>query len=88
MNPPYGERLYEKEETNTLYESIGDTLKQKYKGYRAWIISSNRQALNHIGLHAERKIVIFNGQLECRFMRFDIYEGTKRKFNTQTNDTK
>jgi len=40
MNPPYGERL---EETNLsdLYKSIGDTLKLKYTGFKAWVLSGN-----------------------------------------------
>lgn len=85
MNPPYGERLFEKEDTNTLYQTIGDTLKEKYKGYTAWIISSNREALKKVGLHPTKKITVFNGQLECRFMRFEMYAGTKRQFKPQNN---
>jgi putative N6-adenine-specific DNA methylase len=78
MNPPYGERMHQEEDINGLYESIGDTFKKKYKGYRAWIISSNLQAFKHVGLKASKKIVVYNGQLECRFACFDMYEGTRR----------
>lgn len=77
MNPPYGERM-DKDDLETLYKSIGDTLKKKYKGYTAWIISSNMEAFKFIGLRPTRKITVFNGPLECKFMRFEMYEGTKK----------
>lgn len=87
MNPPYGERMHLEEDINGLYQSIGDTFKQKYKGYTGWIISSNMEAFKHVGLRPSRKIVVFNGQLECRFVRFDMYEGTKRVFKSKEADS-
>lgn len=77
INPPYGERM-DKDDTNALYKSIGDTLKKKYSGYDAWIISSNMEALKCIGLRPSRKITLFNGPLECRFMKYQLYQGTKK----------
>jgi putative N6-adenine-specific DNA methylase len=79
LNPPYGERMHQDEDIIGLYASIGDTFKQKYKGYTGWVISSNIEALKRIGLRPTRKIPVFNGPLECRFMRFDMYEGTKKQ---------
>jgi putative N6-adenine-specific DNA methylase len=78
LNPPYGERMHQDEDIIGLYASIGDTFKQKYKGYTGWVISSNIEALKRIGLRPSRKIPVFNGPLECRFMRFDMYEGSKK----------
>lgn len=78
MNPPYGERMHLDEDINGLYKSIGDTLKKKYGGYKAWIISSNMEAFKHVGLRPTRKIPVFNGQLECRFMCYNMYQGTKK----------
>lgn len=78
MNPPYGERMNQDEDINGLYASMGDTFKKKYRGYSAWIISSNMEAFKHVGLRPSRKIMVYNGQLECRFMRFDMYDGSKK----------
>ncbi|MEY5049104.1 MAG: hypothetical protein RLZZ175_2463 [Bacteroidota bacterium] len=78
MNPPYGERLGEKEEVNTLYSLIGNTFKHKFKGYKCWIISSNMEALKNVGLRPDKKIVLFNGALECKFSMYNIYEGSKK----------
>ena len=76
FNPPYGERL-DMEDIETAYKEIGDTLKQHYTGCTAFIISSNIGALKNIGLHASKRITLYNGALECKFMRFDLYKGTK-----------
>ena len=54
FNPPYDERMRE-DDIEAAYKQIGDTLKKKYAGWDAWIISSNRQALKHIGLKSEKK---------------------------------
>jgi putative N6-adenine-specific DNA methylase len=75
-NPPYGERL-KPEDINELYSMIGDTLKQQYAGYDAWIFSSNREAVKHVGLRASKKLVLFNGPLECRFLQYQMYTGTR-----------
>ena len=77
-NPPYGERM-EVNDQIELYKKIGDSLKKKYAGYSAWLISSDFEALKNIGLRPSRKIALYNGQLECRYLRFDIYEGSKKQ---------
>ncbi len=76
MNPPYGERLATDEDVPAFYHQIGDTLKQRYSGCQAWIISSNLEAIKSVGLKPSRKIPLYNGPLECRFMRFDLYTGS------------
>ncbi len=79
INPPYGERMDKDEDINGLYKSIGDTLKKKWAGYDAWIITSNFEAAKYIRLDPKPKIKLFNGSLECRFMRYELYSGTRRK---------
>jgi putative N6-adenine-specific DNA methylase len=74
MNPPYDERL-KVDDTVAFYQTIGDQLKQQWAGWDAWIISSNRDALKHIGLRASRRITLFNGALECSFQKFEMYSG-------------
>lgn len=78
MNPPYGERI-EMEDVNGFYRMIGDTLKKNFTGYDAWIISSNREALKHMHLTASKKLIVWNGQLECKFHKYQMYRGTRRK---------
>lgn len=83
FNPPYDERMPE-EDIVQFYKSIGDAMKQQFSGYDAWIISSNRDALKRIGLRASRKIILFNGPLECRFQHYELYRGTRRQEKKET----
>lgn len=85
INPPYDERL-ERRDINELYQQIGDQLKQDYAGWEAWIISSNKTALKHIGLRPSRKITLYNGALECKFHKFEMYQGSKKAKGTSTNN--
>jgi len=77
MNPPYGERMAVKD-IEAFYESLGDVLKQKYEGYTAFILSGNPDAAGHIGLRTSRKMKLFNGPLECRLLRFELYKGSRK----------
>ncbi|MCG8411953.1 MAG: THUMP domain-containing protein [Bacteroidales bacterium] len=76
-NPPYGERI-KKNEINAFYKVLGDKFKQSYNGYNIWMISSNNDAIKHVGLQHSHKMVLFNGPLECRYLKYEIYEGSKK----------
>lgn len=84
FNPPYGERL--NIDMQNFYASIGDTLKQRYPGTNAWMITSNLDALKFVGLRPSRKIKVFNSHLESRLVNYEIYEGSKKaKYKNQEN---
>lgn len=76
-NPPYGGRLTDTDLFD-LYKNIGDQLKKKYQGSTAWVLTANRDAAKYIGLHTSRKIQLYNGALECRFLKFELYSGSKK----------
>jgi putative N6-adenine-specific DNA methylase len=76
FNPPYGERL--NIDMPEFYKAIGDTLKQSYPGTHAWFITSNLEAIKHVGLRPSRKIKLFNGSLESKLLKYEIYEGSKK----------
>ncbi|KGO94790.1 THUMP domain-containing class I SAM-dependent RNA methyltransferase [Flavobacterium subsaxonicum] len=85
FNPPYGERL--DVDLERFYREIGDTLKQGYPGTNAWFITANLDALKYVGLKPSRKIKLFNGKLEARLVKYEMYEGSKRtKFQTGEGD--
>jgi putative N6-adenine-specific DNA methylase len=77
MNPPYDERLSEAD-IGAFYEMIGDQLKQRFTGFDAWIISSSIYGFKRLGLKSSQKIPLFNGALECRFVKYELYEGTRK----------
>ncbi len=82
-NPPYGERI-KVEDLNALYTKLGDTFKNLYgERCEVWLITSDFEAMKHIGLHPSKKIQLFNGALDCRLLKFELYSGSKK---TKTED--
>jgi len=77
MNPPYGERL-KMEDLQAFYKSIGDKLKQDYQNKDVWIITSNMDALKAIGLKTSRRINLKNGSLDSKFVKYELYRGSKK----------
>jgi len=77
LNPPYGQRI-QPEEIDLLYGMIGTTLKHKFPGTTAWLITSNKESLKHVGLKAKEKHTLFNGALECSLVKYEMYQGTKK----------
>ncbi|MCE2742757.1 MAG: THUMP domain-containing protein [Fluviicola sp.] len=75
-NPPYGERMGE--DIEELYSKLGDWMKAELKGYTCWMISSSEEGFKNVGLRPERKIKLFNGDLECSFRKYSIYDGSKK----------
>ena len=78
FNPPYDERL-SIDDVSKFYGQIGTTLKHHYPGCDAWMITSNMEALKHVGLRPSRKIKLFNGKLESKLVRYELYEGSKKQ---------
>jgi len=72
MNPPYDERLVHAD-IKGFYKEIGDCFKPKYKGWKAWLISSNMEAMKHVGLKPMKRIQLFNGPLPCKFQGYEMY---------------
>lgn len=71
-NPPYDKRV-KTPEIKTLYRRIGDHLKQQFKGYDAWIITGNMQAIKHIGLKTNTRITLYNGPIESRLCHYKLF---------------
>ncbi|HHC81020.1 MAG TPA: class I SAM-dependent RNA methyltransferase [Flavobacteriia bacterium] len=77
FNPPYGERL--EIDVPVFYKEIGNTLKHGYPNTNAWLITSDFSGgLKNVGLRTSKKIKIYNGKLECRFVKYEMYEGSKK----------
>jgi putative N6-adenine-specific DNA methylase len=73
MNPPYGKRLGEVEKLADLYRQIGDIMKQRCRGWTGFVLTGNTELAKHIGLKASRRFVLFNGPIECRLLRYELY---------------
>ena len=77
FNPPYGERLTI--DINEFYRKIGDTLKHNYPNSTAWMITSDMEALKNVGLRTSKRIDLKNADLDCKFVKYEIYEGSRKK---------
>jgi putative N6-adenine-specific DNA methylase len=78
MNPEYGLRLGEIQQLKEDYKRIGDFFKQKCAGYTAYIFTGNRELAGKVGLKTSARMIFFNGKIECRLLKYEMYEGTKR----------
>ncbi len=89
MNPPYGERLLQDKDVLRLYQDMGTALKHQFSGATAWIISSNEDALKCIGLKPSKRIHLINGELECLFNQYELFQGEHKEWKKDhPKDTK
>ena len=68
-NPPYGERIEEKENLPALYKEIGE----RFAALDAWsmyLITSYEDAQKYIGRKADKNRKIYNGMLKTYFYQF------------------
>ncbi len=79
LNPPYGERLGEVKKLEETYHRIGDFLKNRGQGYRGYVFTGNPALSKQIGLRTTRRIPFFNGDIECRLLEYELYEGSRRE---------
>lgn len=70
-NPPYGERLGEKEMLVETYQDLGDFLK-RYEGFTAGVITSSPELGRVMGLRAKKINKFWNGALDCVYLQFEI----------------
>lgn len=78
-NPPYGERIGVAHELAEFYPQLGNALKQRFAGWRAYIFTGDAQLPKLIRLSASKRTPLFNGTLECRLLEYKMTAGSMRK---------
>jgi putative N6-adenine-specific DNA methylase len=73
INPPYGKRLGAEDELKELYCLIGDIMKKRCRGWTGYVLTGNLELAKYIGLKASRRFVLFNGAIECRLLKYELY---------------
>jgi len=73
FNPEYGDRMGQQDELETVYKRMGDFMKQHGKGYRGYVFTGSPDLAKKIGLHASRRFEFFNGKLDCRLFKYELY---------------
>ncbi|MGD8439573.1 MAG: THUMP domain-containing protein [Holophagae bacterium] len=77
-NPPYGKRVGDVKRLLRFYKRLGDVLKHSAPGATAWLLVGNRELANRIGLKPTRRIPLFNGPIECRLLKYELYSGSRK----------
>ncbi len=72
-NPPYGERLGRDEDLGAFYKLLGDILKNRFKGWTAYVLSGNKELAKSIGLRSAQRFPVYNGTLACQLMKYEMY---------------
>jgi putative N6-adenine-specific DNA methylase len=73
INPPYGKRLGGDDDLRELYCRIGDIFKKRCRGWTGYVLTGNLELAKYIGLKASRRFVLFNGPIECRLLKYEMY---------------
>lgn len=77
-NPPYGARIGDEDNLKDVYRDLGFTLKNRFEGWDAWVLSGNKELLAEMKLKSTQKHYLMNGNIECRLLKYEMYKGTRR----------
>ncbi len=59
--------------------AFGQALKAHFGGWQAFVLSSDKELPRQLGIKESRKTPLFNGALECRLFRFDVFDRSTRE---------
>ena len=68
-NPPYGERMLEKQCAQRLYQALGRHLKYA-DGWKKFIITSEPEFEHYFGRRADKKRKLYNGMIKCDYYMY------------------
>ena len=79
MTPEYGMRMGDEKQLAALYERMGDYFKQNCAGYTGYIFTGNMNLAKKVGLRTSKRIPFYNGDIECRLLKYELYTGTRKR---------
>lgn len=65
-NPPYGERVYDRDEAIECYKKLGGVVRSLDR-WSAFVITSEKSFEKHFGKKADRDRKLFNSNKECKY---------------------
>ena len=68
-NPPYGERLSDKKEVESLYRTMGKVFRS-HESWSSYIITSHPDFERLFGQNSSRKRKLFNGDIEVHYYQY------------------
>ncbi len=87
VNPPYSERLGEFDQVKSLYRELGQLLKQKFGGWKASVLSPDKEFGHSLGIRAKKIYKFNNGSIPCELLNFELQTENylKRQFSEKTD---
>lgn len=73
-NPPYGERLSERNALFEVYQLLGEKIRQHCQGSTAWVLCSDDYLLKALALQKSKSYRFYNGAMEVSWVSFAIYK--------------
>ena len=77
VNPEYGARLGSADELHGTYDRLGHHFKTRCLGWTCFVLSGDRDLSRSIGLKASRRVPFFNADIECRLLRYEMWDGAR-----------
>lgn len=71
-NPPYGEHIGDREQLKNLYEDLGQILRYKAKGYKAYFITSDPEFKKTVPMKYGKIFNVMNGAIPCEYISYSI----------------
>ena len=65
-------------ELEVTYKRSGDFFKNSCSGWTGYVFTGNKALAHKIRLHASRRMEFFNAKIDCRLLKYELYEGTRR----------
>ncbi|MFA5321635.1 MAG: class I SAM-dependent RNA methyltransferase [Smithella sp.] len=62
----------------TIYERIGDFFKKTGGGGHGYIFTGNMELIKKVGLRTKRRLIFYNGEIECRLLEYELYKGSQK----------
>lgn len=82
-----GREQFQDDEAATFFQRLSSHWKKQYTGWNAWILSPDMKLPSAMRLKESRRVVMFNGPIECRLFRFDLVAGGNRRPAASSTDT-
>jgi len=86
-NPPYGERIGEKERLRGLYRQLGAAMLAEFPGWQAAVLTTDLELGKETGLRSHKRYRLFNGALAINLLLFDLGANTLRERPAGKSDT-
>ncbi|MGH6649379.1 THUMP domain-containing class I SAM-dependent RNA methyltransferase [Aquabacterium sp.] len=76
--PRSGREQFDAAEADDFFQRLSAHWKRQYTGWTAWILSPDMKLPSAMRLKENRRVVLFNGPIECRLFKFDLVAGSNK----------